>query len=307
MQTIIGAGGAVGQQLAKELSQFTDSIRLVSRNPKKVNEQDELFPADATDAVQLEKAVQGSEVVYLTIGFEYNINIWKQNWPPLMKNLIDACKKHNAKLVFFDNVYMYDREHLNPMTEETPVRPTSRKGHVRAHIANMLMSEVEKGDLTALIARAADFIGPVNSLVTELVCKNLLKGKKATWFADVKKLHNFTHTSDAAKGTAILGNTPDAFNQVWHLPTDTTPLTAKEWIELFAKEIGTRPKYMVMPVWMMGFFGLLMPVIKEFKEMSYQYDRDYVFDSTKFETKFDYKPLIPEEAVKQTVREVRGS
>jgi nucleoside-diphosphate-sugar epimerase len=307
MQTIIGAGGAVGQQLAKELSQFTDSIRLVSRNPKKVNEQDELFPADATDSVQLETAVQGSEVVYLTIGFEYNINIWKQNWPPLMKNLIDACKKHNAKLVFFDNVYMYDREHLNPMTEETPVRPTSRKGHVRAHIANMLMSEVEKGDLTALIARAADFIGPVNSLVTELVCKNLLKGKKATWFADVKKLHNFTHTSDAAKGTAILGNTPDAFNQVWHLPTDTTPLTANEWIELFAKEIGTRPKYMVMPVWMMGFFGLLMPVIKEFKEMSYQYDRDYVFDSTKFETKFDYKPLIPEEAVKQTVREVRGS
>ena len=307
MQTIIGAGGAVGQQLAKELSQFTDSIRLVSRNPKKVNEQDELFPADATDSVQLETAVQGSEVVYLTIGFEYNINIWKQNWPPLMKNLIDACKKHNAKLVFFDNVYMYNRDHLNPMTEETPVRPTSRKGHVRAHIANMLMSEVEKGDLTALIARAADFIGPVNSLVTELVCKNLLKGKKATWFADVKKLHNFTHTSDAAKGTAILGNTPDAFNQVWHLPTDTTPLTANEWIELFAKEIGTRPKYMVMPVWMMGFFGLLMPVIKEFKEMSYQYDRDYVFDSTKFETKFDYKPLIPEEAVKQTVREVRGS
>jgi hypothetical protein len=34
------------------------------------------------------------------------------------------------------------------------------------------------------------------------------------------KKHSFIYTPDAAKATAILGNTPDAYNQVWHLPTD---------------------------------------------------------------------------------------
>ena len=52
MQTILGANGTIGTLLAKELPAYTGEIRLVSRNPKKVNESDELFPADLTDAGQ---------------------------------------------------------------------------------------------------------------------------------------------------------------------------------------------------------------------------------------------------------------
>jgi len=42
-QTVLGSGGAIGKALAKELSAFTNDIRLVSRNPFKVNAEDELF------------------------------------------------------------------------------------------------------------------------------------------------------------------------------------------------------------------------------------------------------------------------
>ena len=34
-QTILGSGGTIGIELAKELSHFTNNIQLVSRNPKK--------------------------------------------------------------------------------------------------------------------------------------------------------------------------------------------------------------------------------------------------------------------------------
>ncbi len=47
LQTILGANGTIGVPLAKELSAYTDRIRLVSRNPKKVNATDEIFPADS--------------------------------------------------------------------------------------------------------------------------------------------------------------------------------------------------------------------------------------------------------------------
>lgn len=302
LQTILGAGGSIGVELAKALPEYTTRIRLVSRSPKKVNNSDELMAADLSKPADIDRAVAGSSVVYVTIGFEYTVKVWQEKWPPFMRNVIDACKKHNAKLVFFDNVYMYDPEHLNPMTEETPMRPSSKKGAVRKELVDMIMKEVKSGHLTALIARAADFIGPKNSVLVETVYGNFLKGKKANWFADTSKLHNFTFTPDAGKATALLGNTPDAYNQVWHLPTDRSQLTGKQWIELFARQMNVEPKFQVLPIWMMGGLGIFVPVLKEFKEMAYQYDRDYVFDSSKFERRFpDLKPTSSLHAVRLIV------
>ncbi|WP_439881164.1 NAD-dependent epimerase/dehydratase family protein [Pontibacter sp. MBLB2868] len=299
MQTILGAGGTIGIPLAKELLTYTDKVRLVSRKPEKVNPSDELFPADLTDAGQVERAVAGSEVVYLVAGLAYKASVWQEQWPRLMRNVIDACKKHGAKLVFFDNVYMYDPSHMHHMTEETPINPISKKGEVRARIAQMLLDEVSQGNLTALIARAADFIGPSDkSVLVETVGNNLRKGKKAMWFASADKIHSFTFTPEAAKATALLGNTPDAYNQVWHLPTSHKQLTGRDWVKLFAEELHKEPRLTVLPKWMIGMLGLFMPIMREFREMLYQYDRDYFFDSSKFEKRFGYVPVAPEEAVK---------
>ena len=247
MQTILGAGGAIGADLARELPKYTDKIRLVSRNPIKVNETDELFRADLSDPSTVDMAIEGSEVVYLMVGFEYNSNVWRKTWPALVRSVIDACKKHKAKLVFFDNVYMYDRDYISHMTENTTIRPTSKKGDVRAQIAKMIMDEVHKRELTALIARSADFCGTKNNILVEVVYKNYIKGKKANWIADANKKHSLTFTEDAARGTAMLGNTPDSFNQVWHLPTIKPPLTGKEWIELMAAEMKVKPGISVLP------------------------------------------------------------
>lgn len=79
MHTILGSGGAIGKDLAKALHQKGNkNIRLVSRNPKKVNETDELFSADLTQKENVLKAIQGSEVVYVTIGFPYRLEVWKE-------------------------------------------------------------------------------------------------------------------------------------------------------------------------------------------------------------------------------------
>ncbi len=302
MQTILGAGGAIGTNLAKELLVYTDKIRLVSRNPVKVNDSDELFPADVTDAEQLDSAVEGSNVVYCVVGFEYRRKVWEKTWPAFMSHLIQSCSKHSAWLVFFDNVYMYDRNYIGNMTEDTPVRASSRKGKVRQEISGMLMEAVRSGKIKALIARSADFYGLSNSIMVEMVPKNFLKGKKAQWFGDVHKVHNFTFENDAARATAMLGNTPEAYGQVWHLPTDSTRLTVKQWIELFAREMNVKPSWQVIPLWLLGAMGFFMPLMRELREMAYQYDRDYFFDSTKFTSKFGFKPVSPGEGIKRVVQ-----
>jgi nucleoside-diphosphate-sugar epimerase len=303
MQTILGANGTIASVLAKELKIYTSQIRLVSRHPKKVNDTDELFPADLSDPAQVEKAIAGSAVVYLLVGFDYKIKVWRENWPKLMRATIDACIKFNAKLAFFDNVYLYDKNAIGHMTEESIINPPSKKGKVRQEIAGMIMNEVKAGKLTALIARAADFYGPDNekSFLIETVYKNIKKGKKPNWFMDATKKHSFTYTPDAAKATAILGNTPDAYNQVWHLPTDKNTLTGNELIALFNSEMNASKKVMVVPMFMIKILGIFIPLMREMPEMMYQYDRDYFFDSGKFEKQFNFKPTLYAEGIKQTV------
>jgi nucleoside-diphosphate-sugar epimerase len=303
MQTILGANGTIASVLAKELKAYTSQIRLVSRHPKKVNETDELFPADLSDPVQVEKAIAGSAVVYLLVGFDYKLKVWQNKWPKLMRATIDACIKFNAKLVFFDNIYLYDINTIGHMTEDSIINPPSKKGKVRKEIAGMMMNEVKAGKLTALIARSADFYGPDNekSFLIETVYKNIKKGKKPNWFIDATKKHSFTYTPDAAKATAILGNTADAYNQVWHLPTDKNTLTGNEIISLFNSEMNASKKVMVIPLFMIKIFGIFMALMREMPEMMYQYDRDYIFDSGKFEKRFNFIPTTYAEGIKQTV------
>lgn len=306
MQTILGSTGVIGTELAKSLTQYTDKIRLVSRNPKPVNPTDQLVIADLSDSQQVLSAVEGSEVVYLTAGLQYKISVWQVQWPLIMSNVISACKAHKAKLVFFDNVYAYGLV-KGWMKEDTLVNPVSKKGEVRAKIAQMLMSEVEKGHIDAIIARAADFYGPNTplSFVTVTVFDNFKKGKKAQWFIDADRKHSMTYTPDAGKATAILGNTSSAYNQIWHLPTDKNVLTGREFIELAAKEFGVKPDYTVLKKWMIQMVGYFVPVVKESIEMLYQNEYDYLFDSTKFEKAFNFVPTSYKDGIAATVKAMK--
>ena len=306
MQTILGANGIIATELAKALTQYTTKIRLVSRNPRKVNDTDEVFSADLTDPEQTLVAVAGSEVVYLTAGLQYNIKIWRKLWPVIMRNVIDACKKNNSKLVFFDNLYLYGKV-TGWMTEETPVNPCSKKGEVRAAIAKMLMDEVNQGNIVALIVRSADFYGPNTplSFVSVMLFDNLAKGKKAQWMLNDSVKHSLTYTPDAGKATALLGNTTSAFGQVWHLPTDKHPLNGKEIIAMAAKEFGIPPKHITLPKWLLQIVALFNPIVKESIEMLYQSEADYLFDSAKFDSAFTFHTTTYAEGIAETVRSIK--
>ena len=305
MQTILGAGGAIGKPLASELTKYTSDIRLVSRNPEKINETDELFTADLTDQKATAEAVRGSDVVYLVAGLPYSISVWREQWPKIMGNVIRACEMHGSRLVFFDNVYMYDPGDMSDMKEDHPIGPVSKKGEVRKEIAQMLMNAVSEGRIKALIARSADFYGPgigQTSMLNEAVIKPLAQGKTATWLGSLKYRHSFTYTPDAAHATALLGNSQNAFGEVWHLPTAGNPPTGEEWVNRIAELLHTKPRVRAAPKLLMSFMGLFNPMMKELAEMVYQNDRDYVFNSQKIEQAFGLKPTGYEEGLKAVIR-----
>ena len=156
--TIIGSGGAIGAPLAQLLLDQQQPVRLLSRSGKTMPGA-ESRQTDVFNLTDLTEAVRGSRVAFLLVGLDYKAKLWQEKWPIVMQNVIKACSETKVPLIFFDNVYMYGPVD-GKMTEETPFRPSSKKGAVRAQIANMLLDAVERGEITASIARSADFYGP---------------------------------------------------------------------------------------------------------------------------------------------------
>ena len=288
MITILGAGGAIGDELAKILAYSHQPFRLVGRNPKPVAG-GEVFAADLADREQTIQAVAGSSVACLLVGLKYDLRVWQELWPRIMANTIEACKRAQAKLIFFDNVYMYGKVD-GAMTEETPYAPCSKKGEIRAQIATTSDERIQGRQSDALIARSADFYGPdtEHGVPNILVLAPFAKRKTASWLVNAAVPHSLTFTPDAARGVAMLAERESAWNQVWHLPTAPHPPTGREFIEMAAKEFGVAPKFRVLSRPMLRVVGWFKPVIGESYEMLYQSDSPYLFDSTKFAKEFGF-------------------
>jgi nucleoside-diphosphate-sugar epimerase len=289
MITILGSGGAISNELFKILAAENQPFRLVGRSPKANPSAAETISADLADKDQTIRAVAGSSVAYLLVGLKYDHKVWQEMWPRIMSNTTEACKRAGAKLIFFDNVYMYGKV-SGLMTEEMPFNPCSKKGEIRAKIAASLINEWKSGALTAMIARSADFYGPdaLNGVPNVLVFEPFAQKKKASWLVNDSVPHSLTYTPDAARSLLQLAKQASAWNQTWHIPTAPNPLTGKEFVALAAKEFGVSPRYRVLNRPMLRVAGWFDPVVAESYEMLYQSDSPYLFDSTKFASAFGF-------------------
>ncbi|WP_168708582.1 NAD-dependent epimerase/dehydratase family protein [Hydrogenophaga sp. PAMC20947] len=282
LHTVLGANGVIARELSLELGRKGLPVRQVSRHPRAVKPTDQLLAADLLDAKAVSGAVAGSDVVYLVAGLPYDTTTWEVQWPVLMRHVIDACARHGARLVFFDNVYAYGWV-KGAMTEETPFNPCSRKGEVRAAVASQLLNAMAKGGVNALIARSADFYGPgaVNSFLRVALFDRLRAGKAPQWIGNPRALHSFTYTPDAGRVLALLGQTESAYGQTWHLPTCKEDITGEGFVRLACEQARQTFRLQVLPNWLLKPLGWVAPPIRENIEMMYQLQFDYRFDSSK--------------------------
>jgi nucleoside-diphosphate-sugar epimerase len=306
MITILGAGGVISNELAGLLAARKLPLRLVSRSGVAMPGAAETVVSDISEKGQALEAVAGSSVVYLLAGLKYDHKLWAEMWPRIMANTIEACKRAGARLIFFDNVYMYGRVR-GAMTEEAPFNPCSKKGEVRARIATTLIDEWKTGGLTAMIARAADFYGPQakTGVANALQFEPMSKGKKAMCLVNDSVPHSYTYTSDAALALMKLAESEAAWNQTWHLPTSPSALTGKEWIARTAEAMGIAPKYRVLSRSMVRVYGWFDPIVGEVYEMLYQNDSPYLFDSTKYAKAFGFAGTPYAEGIRMTAQSYR--
>ncbi len=305
---ILGAGGPIGRTLADELISKGERVKLVSRSGGGM-EGAESVKADLTNLEETRNTIEESSIVYLVVGLRYKASVWQEEWPVVMRNTIQACIAKNSRLIFFDNVYPYGKVD-GSMREDCPINPCSKKGEVRAAIAEHLLSEVKSGNITAMIARSADFYGPYankTSVPFMLIIEKMAKGKKATPLASVTRKHSYTYTVDCGKALYLLAEDEAAWNQVWHLPTTNPPPTGMEFIALVAHMLGVAPEFTVLRKWMIRMAGVFAEQPREAYEMLYQSESDYIVDSSKFEKHFKFMPTSYDVGIEATIRHFRQS
>lgn len=288
MQTILGANGQIGEELARLLKRnFTSDIRIVSRNAKKVNDTDSVLSADLSIKEKAIEAVKGSEIAYFTLGLPISSDLWEKQFPLITRNVIEACKINGTKLVFFDNTYMYPQDD-RVLTEQTPFAPVGRKGRVRKEMAEMVLKEMQSGKLEAVICRAPEFYGPAKtqSITNTFIFNAIKEGKKLKVPLRDDKLRSLIWTPDASRATALIGNTPDAFGQTWHLPIDESRLTYRQFVGLTSEVYGRELKYAVIPKFVFKVGSLFNRQVKELQELLPRYEHDNLFDDAKFRKRF---------------------
>lgn len=304
MQTVLGSNGQIGQELAKEIyNHYTKNIRLVGRKPKKIHDTDELVAADLMNYEDTYQAVKGSEIVYFTVGLPANSEMWENRFPVIMRNVIKACQETKAKLAFFDNTYMYEKND-SIQIENSPFVPKGRKSKVRADIVEMLLSAMKEQSIDAVIGRAPEFYGPglTQSITNSLVFNRVKNDKRAFVPINDSVLRTLIWTPDASRALVLLGNTPDAYGETWHLPTDDS-ITYKEIMSKAEKVLDRKINYTIVPMLLFKIGSLFNQQVKELTELLPRYKYDNVFKSNKFKESFpDFKVTTYEEGIRNILK-----
>jgi len=244
--------------------------------------------ANAMNADELVRVLDGAEVVYNCVGLPYNSDLWTTGFPAISNALVTACEKVGARIVYFDNVYLYGPAPLPvPFDEGTSRIPPSRKGKARKTALEIVMAAHRAGRVKATVGRAADFYGPgaLNSPFYISFLENMLKGKPPQVAMPEGPVHTYAYTGDMGRGLVELALDEGAYGQEFHLPVGPA-VKVSEMAALFNRELGTALKVTHIPDIVLRGLSLFKPLIREVHEMSYQYKTDYIMSDGKFRQRY---------------------
>lgn len=300
LHVVFGATGGSGAAVVRALVAQGKPVRAVNRSGRgQFGPGVELVQADALDAASVRAACRGATTVYNCVGVPYQQ--WATHLPPIMTNILDGAAATGARLVFADNTYMYGKLD-GPMTEDRPYRPISRKGALRAQMAERLMEAHASGKAQVTIGRAADFYGPdVHvALMSVALFRAAQSGKRVSWAGHLDMPHTMMFIDDMARGLVTLGRRPEALGQVWHLP-HAPAITGRAFLEQLFAEVGKPPRIGVLRPWLVRLAGLVNAQAREFAEMIYQFDAPFVVDSSKYTRVFGVTATPYREGIRQTL------
>ena len=298
---VVFGAGQIGPLLAERLRARGKAVRVVRRSAGAVAvEGVEVARGDAMDPGFCADAARGAEAVYHCMNAPYFAGVWREVLPRLQSNLVAAAARAGARLVVLDNLYALGRTGGRPMSEDSPPDPCSRKGEIRAQLHEELMGSSRRGAVRVSVGRASDFYGPNagQSHLGERPLRQLLAGKAAQVVVNPDTLHTYHYSLDVAAGLATLG-TEEGTEGTWMLPC-APAVTTRAMLELLGGALERPVRVSRLPPLLLAALGLAVPLMRELKEMAYQWEEPFVVDDSRFRGRFGVQATPIEAGARET-------
>lgn len=295
---VVFGSGPLGQSVVRALLHRGRRVRVVNRRgqwtptlPDPAGGTVEAVKADVYDAASARAAAQGAAVVYQCAQPEYHE--WTTKFVPLQASILAAAAGAGAKFIVGDNLYMYGPV-AGRIHEALPNAAHTRKGKVRAALAETVLEAHRQGVVRAAIGRGLDFYGPgvEGSALGGRFFAPLIAGKPAEVMGDVDALHSYTFIDDFGEALAALGEHDPALGQVWHVP-NAPAVTMTDLLRMIGTITGTPPSHRVAGRLFLMFGGLFVPAAREMVEMLYEFEQPFVVDDGKYRTAFPGHTPVP--------------
>jgi nucleoside-diphosphate-sugar epimerase len=286
IHVVLGASGGAGSAIAKVLAGSGHRVRAVNRTgDADVPNGVERTAADVTNSDDARRAVRDAAVVYHAAQPRYTR--WVDEFPAMNRTIVDATAAEGAKLVFADNLYLYEPGSDGMMTEGSSLRTRGKKSLLRARMAEELLSAHREGRLHVSIGRSSDYFGPGgrDSAIGERLFGAIIAGKKASWLGSLDVPHTVAYTEDVGRAIVMLGERPDADGRAWNLPAADPP-TGREFLTLAFQKAGRPPRFGTVSPGLVRLAGLFRPMIREVVEVTYQWTGPFVSDWSQFRDTF---------------------
>jgi len=302
LHVVFGAG-QVGQLLAARLVDLGERVRVVRRSAGGGPGGAECVSGDASDPGFCAEQARGAKVVYHCLATSYDARLWEEQLPRLARNLETAAGRAGARLVVLDNLYALGRTHGRLLDEDVPMNPCSRKGEIRARIAEELFAAQERGDVRVTLGRASDFYGPggVRTHFGEFFWRAALAGRTASLLVSLDTPHTYHFIRDVARGLASLGlSEDDVLGRAWMLPC-APAVSTRALVGKLSEALGRGIRVRSLPALAARALGLFVPVVREVAEMAYLFEEPFVVDDRRFRVRFGLEGTSLAEGARETV------
>ena len=290
LHVVFGAG-QIGTPLVRLLRERGHAVRLVRRSgpgPEGI----ETLHGDAGEPAFAAEATSGSSAIYHCMNPAYFSKEWARELPRYAGALVAAAGRAKARLVVLDNLYMLGRPGGRPLDEDSPIAPCSRKGEIRAQVNEQLMAAHARGDARVVVGRASDFYGPggTGTYFGDEFWPKALSAGTPLGLMRLDTPHTYHYTLDVAAGLAALGEAPDDVAGRWWMLPAAPAESSLAMLARLSRALGRELKLRNMPPLVLSALGLFVPILRELREMGYQWDEPFVVNDARFRARF---PLVP--------------
>ncbi|BCG61591.1 NAD-dependent epimerase/dehydratase family protein [Paenibacillus sp. URB8-2] len=301
-----GSGAAITEELVKrgirtiafgrsrqKLEQFASSLG----NPVNLS----LAIGDAFQPDDIVSQADGADVLFHCANVPYHEMVDKLI--PLGESVMEAANRIGIKVVAIDGIYPYGRKQMDPVTEDHPKQPHTKKGKIRLAYEQMLFSP--RWDCAkVMIVRLPDYYGPTANEASYLgsTLQAIADGKMAFFIGNMHVPREYVYLPDAAAMIAELAGRDFAYGQNWHIPGSGL-IAGKEIVRIAQAASGSTKPVIPLKKTGLSLLGMAVPVMKEVVEMLYLTDEPLTLSGEKYERLIGPVPATPfEEGISFTIR-----